>query len=329
MRTARAVRYLPLRRLAVLVTFALFAAALPATALAVWGGPYTGSTGETVRVTFSDAYPQDPALQARWGEYLVSLVHGPELATVGVFIGPLAEVQAACGGEDALACYSGRRSVITSPGEDVPERPTAEAILAHEYGHHIARSRLNTPWDAGDYGTKRWATAMNVCARAQAGDLAPGNEDARYALNPGEGIAEAYRLLNERRLGRPETPWSLVDATLAPSEAVLRLLEEDIRNPWTAPTAQTLRGSFATGTQTGATRNFPVATPLDGRITVTLRSPTASRFELTLLAGGKVVAQAPAGSRTIAATVCGQRSFTVRVQRARGSGAFSVAIAKP
>ena len=79
----------------------------------------------------------------------------------------------------------------------------------------MAAHRLNAPWEAVDYGTKRWATYENVCAKTRQGPCTPAPRTrSKYFYNPGEGLAETYRLLNERRLGLPEAPWDIVTKEL-------------------------------------------------------------------------------------------------------------------
>jgi hypothetical protein len=294
-------------------------------AKAEWGGQFAASTGEAVSVTFSDSYPQDPALGQRWANVLAGLVHGPELGSVQVYIAPLREVQRICGFQ-ALACYSPFAERIVAPGETAPDGTAAESIVAHEYGHHVASNRSNAPWRAVEWGTKRWATYVNVCSRARAGSLFPGNESRSYRLNPGEGFAEAYRVLNERRAGRPDA-WSLVDASLFPDPTALQLLEQDILQPWTTNESLAFSGSFRRGS--GRTRTFTVATPLDGTLRVTLTPPSGTTFGLALYSGTELVAGARTGSRSISTTVCGVRSLTVRVTRTKGFGAFRLQVSKP
>jgi hypothetical protein len=296
-----------------------------APARAEWGGPVTASNGEVVNVTFSDSYPQDPALGQRWANFLAGLVHGAELASVRLYVAPILEVQRICGFQ-ALACYAPFADRIVAPGETAPNGTPPESIVAHEYGHHVASERSNAPWQAVEWGTKRWATYVNVCARARAGSLFPGSEGRGYRLNPGEAFAEAYRVLNERRAGRPDL-WSLVDAGLFPDDTALQLLEQDVVQPWTANGSTTLSGAFRRGS--GRARSFAVTTPLDGTLRLTLRTPPGARFGLALLSGGRLVARAPAGSRTLSSTVCGLRSFTVRVARTKGFGAFTLQVSKP
>lgn len=286
-------------------------------AAAFWGGTYTASTGEPVMIFASTAYPVDDAVAQRWAEFVASLVHGPELTRVRINLVPPREIRGTCG-FTALACYDAGRASLYAPGQDVEGDPPAESIVAHEYGHHIAANRANNPWRAIDYGTKRWSTSMQVCARTEAGVLSPGNETDSYRRNPGEGYAEAYRVLNERKLGRAETPWEIVDQLLYPDEPSLAALEQDVLNPWAA--AQVLRY-----TGSGRTRTYTVATPLDGTVRATLRgkgSVQILRPTGTRLAGG---------GATAAATVCSLRTVRVRVTRPASVAktAFALTVTRP
>ncbi len=136
-------------------------------------------------------------------------------------------------GAGALGCYY--NNVIVALGQDI-RGVTAQSIVTHEYGHHIADHRLNDPWNAVEWGTKRWASYENVCSRAESGELVPGDEGRFYQLNPGELFAEDYRVLNERRAGLPESAWQVVDQRLYPDQQALDLLAQDVTSPWTAST---------------------------------------------------------------------------------------------
>src|SRR5918911_2743263 len=224
---------------------------------AFWGGRYTTPSGEAVTVYVSDSYAQDPAIPQRWANFLSSLVHGSELALVTAYLAPLDEVQTVCGA-DALACYSPRDSLLVAPGEAPTSDISAEAVVTHEYGHHIAAHRSDAPWAAVDYGTKRWASYLQVCRRTRAGELHPGAESIPdYELNPGEAFAETYRVLNQRRAGLMETPWNIVDQSLYPSSAALALVEQDVTTPWTKAAATTYRSSLSAR---APARTFSVAT---------------------------------------------------------------------
>ena len=64
---------------------------------------------------------------------------------VSVYLAPPSQVSAICGGEDILGCYGDDR--LVAPGEDMFE-VSAESVITHEYGHHIAANRSNAPWRA-------------------------------------------------------------------------------------------------------------------------------------------------------------------------------------
>jgi hypothetical protein len=292
-----------------------------------WGGQYRTGAGELVTIYASNAYAVDPQLGQRWANFLASLVHGPEISTVTVLLSTPAQVESTCG-QDALACYSGRGALLYAPGEDPSTAFSAEAVVAHEYGHHVARSRVNTPWDALDWGPKRWASAMQVCARAKEGELAPGAEDpVRYETNPGEGWAETYRVLNQRKFGVAESPWEIVNQALYPTPAALTAAEVDVTTPWLSDTTTTRTGRV---TRTSKVRTYTLATPLDGTLKVTLRSSAGLRVAVDVYAATTRIAHVTGGG-TLArsTTVCGARTYRVRVKELAGRGSFRLTVAKP
>jgi hypothetical protein len=292
-----------------------------------WGGQYRIATGESVTVYASNSYPVDPAIGQRWADFLGSLVHGSEISSVSVFLSTASEISRICG-SDAIACYSSRGSMLFTPGEDPDSQLSAEAVVAHEYGHHVAANRVNTPWDALDWGPKRWSSAMQVCARTKAGLLYPGAEDpVRYEENPGEGWAETYRVLNERKLGLPETPWQIVSNSLYPSDAALAAAEQDVVSPWTADTSSVRNGSV---TRTSRTRNYTVSTPLDGTFKVAIRPSAGLRVALDVFASSTRVSHVTGrGLLTRSTTVCGTRSYRVRVTDLSGRGTFRLTLSEP
>jgi hypothetical protein len=289
-------------------------------ASATWGGVYTTSTGDRVRVFSSDSYPQDDRNQ-RWAEFLSQLLHGGELSTVTLVLSPYNEVQRVCG-RSAVACYG--NNTIYASADQVEPGISAESVVAHEYGHHVAASRSNTPWEAVDWGTKRWASYENICAGAQAGQLFPGDERGAYQLNPGEAFAEAYRVLNERRLGMTESPWTIVDQRFYPDATALTDVEQDVVSPWTRPTTLSFSGRVVKR----AVRTLAVATTLDGRMTAIVRT-SAARVRAELLVGGRVVSSGTGRAVTLSTTVCGSRSATVRIRNAAKATRYTVSVARP
>jgi hypothetical protein len=308
----------PVKRLLLVLLVAL---ALPASALA-WGGSYpTGdSTGTFVQIQVSDTYPVDQALPQDWATYLGTLVHGPELARLTLNLIPLSVVQAVCGAQ-ALACYDPQREAIYASPEDQLNAPPAKEIVTHEYGHHIANNRVDAPWAALDYGTKRWSSYENICAKAAVGTASPGDEGTHYFQNSGEAFAESYRVLNLQKQGQTDISWDIVAPSFFPDATALTLLEQDVTTPWTGPTASRLHGSFGAG----VVRTFSVKTQLDGSFTARLISPTKTKMRLALYNGSTLVQRAT----TVRYQICGQRSLTLKVERLSGRGSFSVDVSKP
>jgi hypothetical protein len=287
-----------------------------------WGGTYTTSTNEQVTIYASSSYPVDQAFNQRWADFFASLVHGPELSQLTVCLAKPPEVSAVCrGGEDVLGCYG--NNTIIGPGQDSPTI-AAEAVLTHEYGHHVAAHRSNAPWAAISWGTKRWASYLQVCARARKHELFPGAEKAlEYEFNPGEVFAEDFRVLNEERLGLPVTPWEVVDSSLQPNQKALTLLRQDVLNPWEANRQSQISGRFTA--RGSSVRSYHVAAALDGSLMVSVSG--SPHVRLQILSGPRVVAR---GGSSTQATICGgSRSFTVRVTRTSGSGAFTLALSRP
>jgi hypothetical protein len=308
----RRMRTLLLAGLVALLAAARAAAADPLDG--AFGGTYTTPDGAAVRVFTSADYPADPTVNQRWADYLASLVHGPELASVTLLLLPVAQLQRTCG-FGALACYEREDAFVYAPEEAPPEGPSPEELVAHEYGHHVEATRSNPPWNATTWGTKRWATAMGVCAGVAAGRLHPGDEASAYKTNPGEAFAEAYRLLNEEALGLPPSPWSQVSRSLMPGPEALAALREDVLAPYAGPTRVAFAGTFRRG---GAnTLTFTVRTPLDGRLRVHLAT-VGVQARLTL-----------DGRARSSELVCGERTVTATVVRANGYGRVALVASVP
>jgi hypothetical protein len=283
-------------------------------------GLYRTADGYSVHLLVSDVYATDRTADQSFVDFLDGLLHKTELGTLTVDIEAADELQLTCG-VDALACYFLQQSTLYVPGEDPDPAHPLEQIIAHEYGHHVARSRNNYPWPAAIWGPKRWASYMNVCANVQDGHMFPGAETAdQYAFNPGEGWAEAYRAVNAARIGTwGSIGWDIVDPFFIPDAGATNAVVADVLSPWSAPRIRTIRGRFY---GPGA-RTWSLPTADDGVITASVRSANGTR--LGFFAGQKLVSQP--GART-SATVCGQTSLTL-VAAARRKGAFTVTLATP
>ena len=273
------------------------------------GGWVTTSTGERVRVFVSDAAAARGVAAGDWANFFAGLVHGSEFSTVTVWVALLDEIPTLCGA-DALGCYFPYEQSLYMPAD----RVDSALIAAHEYGHHVARNRPNPPWAGDTHGPKRWATVENVCVRAQAGKVFPGNEDDGYMLNPGEGFAEVYRALNAMKAGTP-FEWPIVDWSFYPSAADLQAAEADVTKPWLTATETTSQHRLSKKTPRWTAK---LTTSLDGTLDVSVTLSRAVPVDVTLLSGdrGKVLARgvwvAPK-ERQLRYTICGQRSFVLRV----------------
>ena len=289
------------------------------------GGTVTVSTGEVLRVFVSASLPLEVEAPETWAELIVGFTHGPELGLLTSFLAPLEEVQEICGAR-TLGCYA--RNQMIAPVEIPFDGTTAEEVLRHEYGHHVALHRLNPPWAAIDWGPKHWASAANVCRRAGASQAFPGDGGQNYALNPGEAWAEAYRLMDERRAGITTATWPIVSPSFFPDEGALQAAERDVLQPWTKPSVRSFQRTFARPAQVWW---IPLSTPLDGTLRLTAAVPRGGTHEVALVAAnrrtvvrrGQWVGQR---SQSLATTVCGQRSLFVRVTQRGALGPVRVSV---
>ena len=295
---------------------------------AVRGGPITASTGEVVDVRVSDSLPVTTTPET-WAEFLVGLVHGPEISRLTAYVVTFDEMQDVCG-RNALGCYSGNQMVV--PGEDVSDGTTPEEIIRHEYGHHVAYNRVNTPWVAVDWGPKNWASSANVCARVARREAFPGDQGSNYPSNPGEAWAETYRLMDERKDGITTGTWPIIAPSFYPTDAALLAAERDVVQPWTGSTTTVYSRQF-----TKSTRKvwwIPVATPLDGELRIAATLPKGGEYDVALVGANRtsVLQRAQWVSQRVkrlTTTVCGTRASFVRVTRSGPIGRARVSVTKP
>jgi hypothetical protein len=259
-------------------------------------------TTASVAVSVSPSYEDAEEAARRWAGFVLGLIHGEELDGLTLYLGTVGEVAAICG-IDASGCYGSPSSDIVSVG-DASTGVRPEAIVAHEYGHYVAAHRNNAPWNALDWGTKRWATHVGVCAGVRAKKLFPADQLLKYMFNPGEGFAEAYRVLNAQPIGDGSTmDWPIVHRLFYPDAKALAAIRKDVTSPWAAPTEVRVAGRLGAG---GRAR-VAVRTPLDGTLEVAATGATIR------------------GSHALRTTVCGTRSTKLElVGRARARFVLNV-----
>jgi hypothetical protein len=293
-----------------------------------WGGAFSVGDGEHVTVYVSSAYPEAQAVAQKWADFFDGLPHGAELSLLTAYIAPLDEVGELCVSDQAIGCYWGQKLVTI--GDSSAGIPPA-AVAAHEYGHHIAGNRLNDPWPAIAWGTKRWASSAGICSRVQARTAFPGDEGANYSFNPGEAFAESYRVLVQTNGSALAYDWPIVDYSFRPDSQALASVREDVLHPWTTPTQKTIRGKFLRRSRTWSAT---VATPLDGELRLRVTAPGGGAHDVTLLSsdGRTVLATSSwdgSGGKSIEYRICGARSVKARVTRGGVAARFTLRVTTP
>ena len=240
-----------------------------------------------------------------------------------------ASVKERCQSAYALGCYGS--STLVMPGETVGG-VSPEEIARHEYGHHVAANRQNPPWRAIDWGTKRWATAAQVCSRVRTSTAFPGDEDEHYAQNPGEGFAEAYRVLNEVKNGISSSAWPIVDPAFVPDQPALEALERDVLEPWTSGVTRSHRYRFPQSAK--RVRTVPLAAALDGDLAIVASFERGALYDIDLLGsdGKRVLARglwSGASQKRLSYTICGERPLFLRIVRRGAPGRVAVTTTTP
>jgi hypothetical protein len=282
-----------------------------------WGGTFTTSRGNQIRMYGSSWYRVNNQWLQDWANWLDTyLPHGAEFSQLTIYFVPESsayfdDLESLCG-PGAGGCYSPSNQLIVAPGNNLSDGTQMASVLTHEYGHHLAHNRVNPPWDAGTWGPKRWASYMNICARVSAGTAFPGDESSHYTLNPGEGWAEAYRetvwsSYNWVNGWWPDAPWNVVDQSFYPDSGARSTVRVDALSPWVSGQSRTYAGRL---TKQRRTATIVVDTPYDGDVSVALFSPFGAR--LTLIDGDSAAIIGTA-TASFAYTTCGQRSLRIRV----------------
>jgi len=293
--------------------------------------PIGGGSSETVAIAVTLACQEacNAADPQQIANFLGTLPHGFEMELLTVQLDTPSQIEFDCG-FGAQACYysSENKIVLNGNATPSPDGASREYVLAHEYGHHIARHRESPPPfpAAIDWGTARWSSYEHVCQRSRAGALFPGNEGLHYFRDPGEAFAESFARL---RFPDSGVPWRWVSA-LEPDADALEAIREDTADPWRGRRAIKLRGRVPPRRDGPAVRTF--GTPLDG--TVSLRPASRPLYDLSLLnPAGRVLRTSRHGfslRHQVNYTVCGQSRLRVAIRSShRVGGAFKLQIQRP
>jgi hypothetical protein len=295
--------------------------------------PINDGSGATIVVSVTSACQTvctDPDPQ-RIANFIGTLIHGAEVEQLTVQLDTPFQLEFDCG-FGAEACYYTEESKVVLSGNDTPDSEGAsrEFILAHEYGHHVARHRMNpAPFPpAVDWGTAHWASYENVCRQNRAGALFPGNEGDHYFQDPGEAFAEAFA---HYRFSDAQVRWRWL-SSLKPDAGSFRAIREDTLNPWRGRTRLLLAGHLPSRRHGAIVKSF--RTPLDGIVSVRPRGRPAHRYKLSIRnPTGRLLRTSHHGlSRRdhLDFTVCGQSRLRAVIRSARRSGgAFRLQIQRP
>jgi hypothetical protein len=290
--------------------------------------PVGDSKGSTVEVGVTAACratctAADP--QAIAG-FVGTLPHGPEVELLTVQLDTSWQIGYDCG-YGAQACYDSWRDLIVLAGEDTVayDGASREFVLAHEYGHHLARHRPAPPpfSPAIDWGTPRWASLKDVCQGQRARRFFPGNEGYHYYENPGEAFAESFAF---NRFPDSPVRWSWTPS-LEPNAAAFAAIRRDVYRPWAERTF-TIHGRLPARGGRAVARTF--RTPLDGRASLSLHGRSSGSFELLVRnAAGRKLRDAFGGT-PLEFTVCNQdRLRTVVKPHGRHGHRFTLVVARP
>jgi hypothetical protein len=284
---------------------------------------YATRDGYSVAVQSSPSYAPDPAADQKLVDFLDTRVHGPELGDLSVYVGTPDEIVSLCGGDPStVACYAIDEQRMYVPGESVAGVPVEYAIT-HEYGHHIASWRSNAPWDALDWGAKRWSSAVRVCTWVRGGQLFPGNQGAHYWDDPGEGFADTYAHMHY-----PQAPWDY-NALMRPSARSMAALREDVLHPWSKPRSRTFHGRLG---RRHAKRSFHIRLTLDGDVDLNLRAPRGTVYEVEAQTRGFAAGRKLRGGGAFGVEWCRQHQVDkvdLTVRRRSGHGPFALNVSWP
>lgn len=279
--------------------------------------------GYRVEVQVSGSYAHDPAADQALVDFLGSRLHGPELGGLRVYVGTPREIVRLCGGDrQTLACYAINESRMYVPGEKVDGIPV-EYPLTHEYGHHLALSRSNNPWDALDWGAKHWASATRICAHVDRGELFPGNQGSHYFDDPGEGFADGYAHLHY-----PKVPWQY-NELMRPGRPAFAAIRRDVRRPWSGNRSRTFHGRLGPGP---SVRKFKIRLTLDGDVKLRLAAPRGGSYSVEAETGGFGAGRVLKSGGGYGIEWCRRRPvervmLTVRARR--GAGPFALTASWP
>ena len=294
--------------------------------------PINDGSGATIAVSITASCQAlcNAAEPQQIANFIGTLIHGSEVELLTVQLDTPFQVEYDCGfGADACYYPSENKIVLSGDEEAGPDGASREFVLAHEYGHHVANHRASPPPfpAAINWGTARWASLENVCQRARARAVFPGNEGAHYFQDPGEAFAESFA---RNRFPDSGLAWPYLPA-LKPGPAAFRAIRADTLEPWLGRESLLFSGRVPPRGSGSLVKSF--RTPLDGA--VSLRPARfRHRYRLSLLnPAGHVLRTTRQGlspRHQLNFTVCGQSRLSVQIRSDRRAGEpFELQVQRP
>jgi hypothetical protein len=267
-------------------------------------------------LTCNDANPQTVA------DFLGTLAHGDEMNLLSVELVTPGEIAGICG-SGAQACYfpSDNTMLINGNNTTASDGATRAFVIAHEYGHHLANHRDNSPFDnpAIDWGPKNWTSYKSVCPGVRSGAYFPGNEvpdsqGGHYFENPGEAFAESFAF-NRFPGDQAVVPWHWI-ASLRPDAGAFAAIQRDALSPWAGPSNDLRQGRFPRKRRPRI-KSKQIALPRDGNMSLRLSGPDRANLDLRVFSGGRLIADSsgPGSQEQMSFQICGERSLTAIVRR--------------
>lgn len=266
----------------------------------------------------------------RIAAFIGTLIHGPEAELLTIQVQTRQQVAYECGG-GAQACYYTTRNRIVIAGDEypAPDGASRDFVLAHEYGHHIARHRRSPrPFPAAiDWGTPRWSSHEGICRSTRVRQVFPGSGGLHYFRDPGEAFAESFARYH---FPQSEVPWRWLPS-LRPDAGAFRAIREDTLDPWRGRGGLLLTGRLR-GRRGGPTVRT-LRTPLDGMVSLRPAGSRRGRYRVRLLnRSGRILRSAGLlrhSRNGLNFTVCGQSRLRLALSSRGRPRAFKLQVRRP
>ena len=117
-------------------------------------------------------------------------------------------------------------------------------VVAHEYGHHFAANNNNSPWEAVDYGTKRWASYMGICKARRRPRCTRAPRTATTAQSRARASRSRFAFSTSAPRACPRAPGTSSRPSSTRTRRALAGLQQDVATPWHDDDHLGVKGTF-------------------------------------------------------------------------------------